>query len=279
MQELEAENERLRQLLSYVEENASYSYITARVVTKDPGYYFDAFVINAGYNDGVAVDDAVITADGLVGRVIETGGTYSVVMAIIDARSSVSGTVERTRDNGVVNGVAQPDSTGSLCEMVFLPLEAELLPGDRVISNGLGGIYPSGFLIGTVVEVSSTTTTSGLTVKIEPAVDFLHLEEVMIVKQADQAGGRFPMRRLTIFGMLLLAVSVDCSVWTKIDLWGLNLSLTLCVVVNLSVVYGKFSGALAGMAAGLIMDGLVSPAPGFYAVANMLTRLCGRRGV
>ncbi len=191
MQELQAENERLKELLSYVENNSTYTYITARVVTKDPSYYFDTFVINAGYNDGVSVNDAVITADGLVGRVIETGGTYSTVMGIIDSRSSVSGTVERTRDNGVVNGIAQSGGTDGFCEMVFLPLEAELLPGDRVISNGLGGVYPSGFFIGTVVEVSSTATTTGMTVQIEPAVDFLHVEEVMVVKDA-QTGSANP---------------------------------------------------------------------------------------
>ena len=183
MQELQAENERLKGLLSYAQNNATYSYITAKVTTKDPGYYFDTFVINAGYNDGIAVNDAVITADGLVGRVIETGGTYSKVMAIIDSRSSVSGTVERTRDNGVINGLAKSDSTDGNCEMVFLPLEAELLPGDRVLSNGLGGVFPSGFVVGTVVEVSTSgTSTTGKTVVVKPSVDFLHLEEVMIVK-------------------------------------------------------------------------------------------------
>ena len=192
MQELQAENERLKGLLSYAQNNITYSFITAKVTTKDPGYYFDTFIINAGYNDGVAVNDAVITADGLAGRVIETGGTYSKVMAIIDSRSSVSGTVERTRDNGVVNGLAQSDSTNDNCEMVFLPLEAELLPGDRVISNGLGGVFPSGFLIGTVVEVSKTgASTTGKTVLIKPSVDFLHLEEVMIVK-ANKTGSQNP---------------------------------------------------------------------------------------
>ncbi len=192
MQELQAENERLKSLLSYAQNNINYTYITAKVTTKDPGYYFDTFIINAGYNDGIAVNDAVITADGLVGRVIETGGTYSKVMAIIDSRSSVSGTVERTRDNGVVNGLAQAESTNDNCEMVFLPLEAELLPGDRVISNGLGGVFPSGFLIGTVVEVSKTgASTTGKTVLIKPSVDFLHLEEVMIVK-ANKTGSQNP---------------------------------------------------------------------------------------
>ena len=162
-----------------------YEYITARVITKDHGYYFDVFVINAGYNDGVSKDDTVITPDGLVGRVTETGGSWSKVISIIDSRSSVSGTVERTRDNGVVNGIAQSKAQEGLCEMEFLPLEAELQPGDQVITNGLGGVFPRGFVIGQVVEVSAETGSTGKVVTIKPAVDFLHLEEVLIVKAKD----------------------------------------------------------------------------------------------
>ena len=115
----------------------------------------------------------------------ETGGSWSKVISIIDSRSSVSGTVERTRDNGVVNGIAQSKAQEGLCEMEFLPLEAELQPGDQVITNGLGGVFPRGFVIGQVVEVSAETGSTGKVVTIKPAVDFLHLEEVLIVKAKD----------------------------------------------------------------------------------------------
>jgi len=79
------------------------------------------------------------------------------------------------------------------------------------------------------------------------------------------------MRRFTLFLLLLVAVSVDCSVLTKISIGGLNLSVTLCVIVSIAVVYGKQSGAFAGLAAGLIMDLLFAPAFGFYAATNMIT--------
>ena len=177
MSELEAENQRLQALLNYVERTPEYSYITARVTAKDPGYYFDVFVVNAGFNHGVEVNDAVITPDGLVGRVTEVGGTWSKVMAIIDSRSSVSATVERTRDNGIISGIDQSDGSSGLCEM------AELLPGDSVVTNGLGGLFPKGIVVGQVVEVSEEAGSTGKTVRIKPAVDFLHLEEVLIVKE------------------------------------------------------------------------------------------------
>ncbi|MBQ6692245.1 MAG: rod shape-determining protein MreC [Clostridia bacterium] len=186
MNELREENERLRQLLNYAQNNQKYSYITGRVISRDPGYFFDVFTINAGYNDGVEINDAVVTEDGLVGRVTETGGGWSRVVALIDPSSSVSGTVERTRDMGVVSGTSLGKGTDASCEMSFIPLEAELVAGDRVITNGLGGVYPAGFLIGTVVEVSSTSDTTGKTVLIKPAVDFTKIEEVLIVKMTEE---------------------------------------------------------------------------------------------
>lgn len=189
MSELESENQRLQALLNYVERSPEYSYITARVTAKDPGYYFDVFVVNAGFNNGVQVNDAVITPDGLVGRVIEVGGSWSKVMAIIDSRSSVSATVERTRDNGIINGIDQSDVSSGLCEMAFLPLEAELLPGDSVITNGLGGLFPKGIVVGQVVEVSQEAGNTGKTVRIKPSVDFLHLEEVLIIKEKTAGTG------------------------------------------------------------------------------------------
>lgn len=186
MEELEKENQRLSALLDYTLKEPDYDYITVRVIAKDPGYWFDMFTVNAGQNMGVEVDDCVITPDGLVGRVVEVYGTWSKVMAIIDSRSSVSCIIERTRDNGIVNGGLQLSEESGLCHMEFLPLEAKLLPGDTVITSGLGGVFPKGLAVGSIKEVINADSTTGKQVIITPAVDFLHLEEVMIVKEKPQ---------------------------------------------------------------------------------------------
>lgn len=191
MNELEQENERLAAALEYTQTVPEYEYIMARVSAKDPGHWFDVFTINVGYNDGVEVNDPVITPDGLVGRVTEVGGSWAKVMAIIDSRSSVSCLVERTRDNGIVSGALQTDDKNGECSMSYLPLEADLLTGDRVITNGLGGVFPRGLVVGEIKEVNNIANTGEKTVIIQPSVDFLHLEEVMIVKEktADQSQG------------------------------------------------------------------------------------------
>lgn len=79
------------------------------------------------------------------------------------------------------------------------------------------------------------------------------------------------MRRFTLFMLLLIAVSLDCSVLAKIHLWDLQLSLSLGIIVCIAVIYGKLSGALSGLVVGLIMDLMFAPAFGLYAMVNLLT--------
>ena len=183
----EQENQRLKQMLNYIEQAPEYDYIIGRVIMKEPGYWFDVFDINVGINQGVEEGDAVITPDGLAGRVLKVGGNYSTVVAIIDSRVSVSAVIERTRDNGIVKGGMQLSDEGGLCSMSFLPLDADLQVGDRVVTSGLGGVFPKGLYVGQVSQVGTGTDKQ---VVVKPAVDFLHLEEVMVVKEkAGSAGG------------------------------------------------------------------------------------------
>lgn len=187
MSEMEQENQRLKQMLNYIEQTPEYDYIIGRVIMKEPGYWFDVFDINVGINQGVEEGDAVITPDGLAGRVLKVGGNYSTVVAIIDSRVSVSAVIERTRDNGIVKGGMQLSDEGGLCSMSFLPLDADLQVGDRVVTSGLGGVFPKGLYVGQVSQVGTGTDKQ---VVVKPAVDFLHLEEVMVVKEkAGSAGG------------------------------------------------------------------------------------------
>lgn len=181
--ELEKENQRLSEIANFVQDNESYDIVTASVVGKSPGYWFDTFALNVGRNNGVQEDMPVITPTGLVGRVYEVGGNWCKVMSIIDSDSSVSALIERTRDNTVVRGAVTVGTEEDLCTMVYLPLENDLVPGDKVLTSGLGGIFPKGLMIGEVLEVSRAQETTERTATIKPAVDFMNLEEVMVIKQ------------------------------------------------------------------------------------------------
>ena len=178
---LKAENERLKKLLNYVETLENYEYVTAVVTGNSQGVWFETFTINAGRNKGIEKDMPVVCAEGLVGRVIEVGANWSKVTAIIDPSSEVSVMVERTRDIGVVRGSFSATSDNQL-ELYFLPSGFDLVPGDKIVTSGMSSIFPKTIRVGTVSEVTRRSAEgSQANAIIEPAVDFGHLEEVLVL--------------------------------------------------------------------------------------------------
>ena len=178
---LKAENERLKKLLNYVETLENYEYVTAVVTGNSQGVWFETFTINAGRNKGIEKDMPVVCAEGLVGRVIEVGANWSKVTAIIDPSSEVSVMVERTRDIGVVRGSFSATSDNQL-ELYFLPSGFDLVPGDKIVTSGMSSIFPKTVTVGTVSEVTRRSAEgSQSNAIIEPAVDFGHLEEVLVL--------------------------------------------------------------------------------------------------
>ncbi|MEA5002364.1 MAG: rod shape-determining protein MreC [Christensenella sp.] len=187
--EMKAENERLKEMLDYKQKNASQELKVATIIGKNPGNWFDVFTIDLGINDGIAKNMPVITADGLVGRVEEVGLNWAKVMAVIDGRSNVPSIMERTREYGVVKGSVSQDSLDASLYINYLPLDSDVIEGDKVLTSGLDGIYPKGLLVGTVQSASQAGST-GVNVKLTAAVDFRRLEEVFVVVAVDgQATG------------------------------------------------------------------------------------------
>ena len=182
MNELQLENQRLRELLGVTETTPETDYIAATVVAMDPSGWFRGFTIDKGARDGVNKDDPVLTSSGLVGRVMTVNDRTSTVLAIIDSRSAAAGMVERTRDHGIVRGSLFVNASDELVQMSYLPSGVELTTGDRVITSGLDGIYPKGLYIGTVRSISRDAAGEDRYVVLSPAVDFMHLEDVLVMK-------------------------------------------------------------------------------------------------
>ncbi len=188
--EVKKENERLSELLNFDTSTDDLEYLTARVIYKGYGHWFNTFAINRGMSSGIEVDMAVVNGDGLVGRVIDVGANWSRVMTIVDSMSGVSAIVERTRDHGMLAGtVSTGDEAEAKLTMSFLPLDADLVPGDRVITSGLAGEFPKGIPIGEVTEVSTSSNGMKNEAVITPWVDFNHLEEVLIIISKPAAAG------------------------------------------------------------------------------------------
>lgn len=181
--ELRAENERLNKLLGFVEENERFVIVGARVIGKDPDRWYGSLTIDRGRNDGVVNNMAVMTNDGLVGRVVETAANWSRVKILPDVSSSISAIVQRTRDGGIVKGNISGTAGDELLRMIYLPTDSDAQVGDKVITSGFGDIFPKGLYIGSVVELYKNEYDSFVTAVVEADVDFYHIEEVLLVSE------------------------------------------------------------------------------------------------
>lgn len=181
LEELEKQNERLKKLASFVDENKDMVVTGATVIANNPGNWFNNITIDKGSKHGVAVNMAVVTDQGLVGRVIEVADGWAKVRTIVDGKSAVSGIVQRNRDNGLLKGNNSLGSEDGLCRMIYLPEDSNVTAGDKVLTSGLGEIFPKGIYIGEIIEVTKDTRELYMTAIVKPGVDFQRLEEVLVV--------------------------------------------------------------------------------------------------
>jgi len=182
MSELERENERLKYLLNFAEQADRFTYTGSRVIGKDPSNWFNTFTIDAGSNSGIETDMVVVNEKGLLGRVVDVGPNWAKIRTIIDGRSTVSGMIERTRDNGLIRGNNRLGFEDGLLRMIHLPLDADLVVGDRVLTSGLDGIFPKGILLGEVQKILDREHELYTSAIIRPAADFKRLEEVLVIE-------------------------------------------------------------------------------------------------
>jgi rod shape-determining protein MreC len=168
-QRLEAENKALRSFFAF-SSGPQATFITARVVGDAGSAFVRSMLLNAGARDGVKNGQAVMTADGLAGRITEVGETSARVLLITDINSRIPVLVERTRDRAVLAGdnSRQP-------RLTLMPPGISVEAGDRIVTSGHGGTYPAGLPVGVVASVGEKA------VRIEPLVDWHRLEFVRVV--------------------------------------------------------------------------------------------------
>ena len=174
------ENQRLSELLKISQKYADYNTTGTQIIAKDPGNWYDVFLIDKGRSDGLEANMVLTSSNGLVGKIIESGETYSKALSILDSRSSVPAMSLRTEDLGVVKGEYSLMNNG-LCRMEYIDSEAEIMEGDEIVTSHLIDVYPHGITIGRVKEIK--TDANGLTkyAVIEPYVDFKHLDTLLVI--------------------------------------------------------------------------------------------------
>lgn len=177
----QAENRRLRLLMDSVGSVYEPVLIAELLDVNNEGYR-ESVVINKGAAEGVYEHQAVIDPFGLVGQVVEVFPHQSRVMLISDARSRVPVYVERTQRRGLVQGT-QNTATLTLADF---SVGEDVVVGDRLITSGLGGVYPRGYPVAEVVKVNRNPTTDTLHLELKP---FAHLDMMLEVLLLDQRQG------------------------------------------------------------------------------------------
>lgn len=175
------ELERLRELYELDKKYSEYEKVGARVIGKEPGNWYHTFVIDKGTDDGIKVDMNVIAGRGLVGRVIDVDSDSATVLSIIDDSSNVSGSVLNTSDNCVVTGDLQLMNENKISFSKLNDEKDQVKSGDKIITSNISDKYLPGILIGYVDAIaydSNNLTKSGTVI---PAVDFMHLDEVLVI--------------------------------------------------------------------------------------------------
>ena len=178
--ELEEENQRLRNLLNVYDEYRTMNPIMAQVTGKETSSWFQMFTIDKGSRNGIKQNMAVINADGLIGYIYKVYDTSSEVISIVDSRASVAALIESSRDQGIVKGTLGIEEEAA-CRMYYLPVDLVPRPGDTVVTSGVGLSFPKGLKIGVIRESTRYMDENKHYVVIEPYVDFMHIEEVLVL--------------------------------------------------------------------------------------------------
>ncbi len=179
MEEMRKENLRLKRLLTFTDEQP-YNKIMAQVVGWDSANEFKVIRLNKGTKHGIRTMAPVVTDHGLVGYVYRATENYSDVLTILDQNNRVDIVVERTRTHGIVEGVFN-----FKCALKYITRNEPVEVGDKLITAGVGGIYPKGLKVGMITDITKENFGMTLSIEVVPSVDFDKLEEVLVLTPSD----------------------------------------------------------------------------------------------
>ena len=188
---IETENIELRRQLEALKDELNidysltdYEYLNASVISRNVGYWYNKITIDKGSYNGVEKDMVVITSKGLIGRVINTTTFTSDVKLITtsDTNNKISVHISNGDTNlyGLINGYNYNDN---VLELEGISNTKDVNIGDKVYTSGLGGIFPSGILIGTVSEITTDSYDLAKVIKVKPSADFSDINYVSILKR------------------------------------------------------------------------------------------------
>jgi rod shape-determining protein MreC len=176
LQESASATDRLAALLEF-KHQALPTMVAAQVIGRDTGNWYRTIILNKGQSDGIRQDMGVITPAGVVGRVVKTTAATSVVLLVTDPNNAIAALIQRTRDEGIVEGTTQGGA-----HLKYIPLLSSVRNGDRVVTSGLVGGFPRGLAIGTITSIDREEGALFQSADLTPDVDADRVEEVLIIQ-------------------------------------------------------------------------------------------------
>jgi rod shape-determining protein MreC len=183
LRNMEKENQELKRALKF-QASSPFHLLIARVIAREPSSWWQYVTIDRGTEDGIKVDQAVVSTRGLIGKIVKTTAGASQIVLLGDENCRVSAQIEGNNEMGIV--VGQPTEIGAVqCRMTFISKTTAVEIGKRVYTSGLGGVFPQGILIGEVVSVVPSTSAGGFglyqEVIISPSAELSNIHEVFVV--------------------------------------------------------------------------------------------------
>lgn len=178
LRDVEREVNRLRSALNY-SERSLFKLVPAEIIARDASTWWRTITINRGKQDGIQTDMPVVTDQGLVGKTTTVSESIAIVLLISDENCRVAANVEGSREQGIVSGERVVGAAAPMLELNFLSKQANLQPNQKVYTSGVGGVFPSGLMIGTVRDYKVRELDGQA--RLTPAVDLTKLEDVFVV--------------------------------------------------------------------------------------------------
>lgn len=173
--ELLLENERLKKLLD-LKAGLTYPGIASSIIGKASSDWFSSVFCDKGSLHGVKKGMAVVSPEGAVGKVVTVSPHMSKVLLTTDPSSSIDAFVQRSRAKGIIEG-----KNNGRCHLKYLLRTDDVRVGDKVLTSGIGGIFPKGLLMGEVTRIFKKKHGISQDVEVTPAIDFSKIEEVLIL--------------------------------------------------------------------------------------------------
>lgn len=185
------ENQQYSKIIDTLESHEDWKVTPATVISRGTQSRFYSFTIDKGYLNDIEYLDPVMSADGLVGYIVEVGATYSKVFTILDVKTDVGVYISSSREIGVLTGTVDLSEDGLSC-VEYLSRDSGVKEGDMILTSGslTGGtsIYPRDVYVGKVVRVEEDGYKTSLRAIVEPAADIQKLHDVFVITDFEGQG-------------------------------------------------------------------------------------------